>query len=117
MYKGRIRYLDNDFDLILKDDSSTVSLNVMTKDDFFNKHPLYKIIKKDMTSFFDDSFKYSFKDKVSGKEKVGLFFRFNPITLPNKESDKALVVRAKEFDIFSIDSSDILLNNVLVESV
>lgn len=117
LYKGRIRYLDNDFDLILKDDSSTVSLNVMTKDDFFNKHPLYKIIKKDMTSFFDDSFKYSFKDKVSGKEKVGLFFRINPINLPNKESDKAMLVRAKEFDIFSIGSSDILLNNVLVESV
>ena len=117
LYKGRIRYLDNDFDLILKDDSSTVSLNVMTKDDFFNKHPLYKIIKKDMTSFFDDSFKYSFKDKVSGKEKVGLFFRLNPINLPNKESDKAMLVRAREFDIFSINSSDILLNNVLVESV
>ena len=68
-------------------------------------------------SFFDDSFKYSFKDKVSGKEKVGLFFRLNPINLPNKESDKAMLVRAREFDIFSINSSDILLNNVLVESV
>lgn len=116
-YNGRILYLDNDFGLYTKRDNSSMSLNIMTKDAFFNKHPLYKIIKKDMTSFFDDSFKYSFKDKVSGKKEVGLFFRFNPITLPNKESDKALVVKAKEFDMVSINSLDILLNNVLVESV
>ena len=115
-YNDLIMYLGNDFELHTKVDDS-VKLNMLSREQFFEKHPPYKIIRKDMSSFFDDSFKYSFSERVSGKEDVGLFFRFNPINLPNKEAENAMVVMAKEFCIKNFSGIDILLQNVLVERV
>ena len=54
---------------------------------------------------------------VSGKEDVGLFFRFNPITLPYKEAENAMIIKAKEFHIKSFNGDDILLDKVLSERV
>lgn len=115
-YNDLIMYLGNDFELHTKVDDS-VKLNMLSREQFFEKHPPYKIIRKDMSSFFDDSFKYSFSERVSGKEDVGLFFRFNPITLPYKEAENAMIIKAKEFHIKSFSGDDILLYKVLSERV